>query len=120
MCRFLDAFCVAGKYAQPTDKIACGPRGTAAIRAELAGDSDASMTSSHQRDLFLSDPEPALFEEPADYTGRPDPEKIRLHLVTLLETARNAKTMPWPEREARMWQTTFPQLTNWLPPDEAA
>jgi len=26
--------------------------------------------------------------------------------------------MPWPEREARMWQIAFPQMTNWLPPDE--
>ena len=29
-----------------------------------------------------------------------------------------AQTMPWPEREARMWQIAFPQMTNWLPPDE--
>lgn len=75
------------------------------------------MNSGGQRDLFLSEAEPELFEE-AD--GRADPQKIRLHLVTLLETARNAKTMPWPERDARMWQIVFPQMTNWLPPDEAA
>ena len=28
--------------------------------------------------------------------------------------------MPWPEREARMWQIAFPQMANWLPDDEAA
>jgi len=28
--------------------------------------------------------------------------------------------MPWPDRDARMWQIVFPQMTNWLPPDEAA
>ncbi len=77
------------------------------------------MTSSRQRDLFLSEPEPALFEGPADSTEKADPERIRLHLRALLETARNATTMPWPEREARMWQIEFPQLANWLPPDEA-
>jgi hypothetical protein len=27
--------------------------------------------------------------------------------------------MPWPERDARMWQIVFPQMANWLPPDEA-
>jgi hypothetical protein len=27
--------------------------------------------------------------------------------------------MPWPERKARMWQTVFPQMANWLPDDEA-
>jgi len=72
-----------------------------------------------QRDLFLSDPEPALFEEHAVIAERPDPARIRLQLVALLEKARQATTMPWPERDARMWQIAFPQLTNWLPPDEA-
>lgn len=77
------------------------------------------MTSHSQRDLFQSEPDPELFgERPVD--GRADPQKIRLHLVTLLETARSAKTMPWPERDARMWQIVFPQMANWLPPDEAA
>ncbi|HEX4159206.1 MAG TPA: hypothetical protein VHY79_12075 [Rhizomicrobium sp.] len=72
-----------------------------------------------QRDLFQPDPEPALFEEQACFDGRVDPERIRLQLRSLLETARKAETMPWPERDARMWWITFPQLTNWLPPDEA-
>ncbi len=71
-----------------------------------------------QPDLFLPDPEPGLFEEPVPYGERPDPAKIRLQLVSLIETARNAKAMPWPEREARMWQIAFPQMTNWLPPEE--
>lgn len=75
---------------------------------------------SQQRDLFLSEPEPALFEDENRYATKPDAEKIRLHLKALLETARSATTMPWPERDARMWQIEFPQLTNWLPPDEAA
>ncbi|HEY2445264.1 MAG TPA: hypothetical protein VGI20_05940 [Rhizomicrobium sp.] len=78
-----------------------------------------SMNPGDQRDLFLSDSEPAMFEERTDFGGRADPQTIRLHLVALLETARNAKTMPWPERDARMWQVAFPQMANWLPPDEA-
>lgn len=72
-----------------------------------------------QRDLFLSDPEPALFEDAAVVQGRADPARIRLQLLALLDTARQATTMPWPERDARMWQIAFPQLTNWLPPEEA-
>jgi hypothetical protein len=78
------------------------------------------MTLSGQRDLFLSDPEPVLFEEEAAFGAKPDPERIRLQLAALLETARKAATMPWPERDARMWQIAFPQMSNWLPPDEAA
>ncbi|MER9330931.1 hypothetical protein [Mesorhizobium sp. M0488] len=27
--------------------------------------------------------------------------------------------MPWFERDARMWQTVFPNMANWLPNDEA-
>ena len=27
--------------------------------------------------------------------------------------------MPWPERDARMWQIVFPNMANWLPDAEA-
>jgi hypothetical protein len=50
----------------------------------------------------------------------PDPEKIRRRLNALLEQARAADRMPWPERDARMWQIVFPNMANWLPDDEAA
>lgn len=49
----------------------------------------------------------------------PDPEAIRQRLNALLEIARRAEAMPWPDRDARMWQTVFPQMTNWLPGEEA-
>ncbi len=47
------------------------------------------------------------------------PTRARAKLTALLETARAARTMPWPERDARMWQTVFPQMANWLPDEEA-
>lgn len=50
----------------------------------------------------------------------PDPEKVRRRLNALLEIARAAERMPWPERDARMWQMVFPNMANWLPTDEAA
>ncbi len=50
----------------------------------------------------------------------PDPEKVRQRMRALLEKARSAKTMPWSERDARMWQTVFPNMANWLPEEEAA
>jgi hypothetical protein len=49
----------------------------------------------------------------------PDPEIVRLRLMVLLEKARSADKMPWSEREARMWQTIFPNMAKWLPDDEA-
>jgi hypothetical protein len=72
------------------------------------------MTDRDQLDFFVT-----VAEDRAAATARPDPEQIRQHLAALLETARAAQTMPWSERDARMWEVTFPQLTNWLPPDEA-
>lgn len=87
---------------------------------DLNDDLDRIVIASRQLDLFQTDPEPEPYAEAAARSERPDPEKIRLELMALLETARGAKTMPWPERDARMWQVTFLQLTNWLPADEAA
>lgn len=49
----------------------------------------------------------------------PKPEDVRRRLHKVLEKARRARVMPWPEREVRMWQTVFPNMTNWLPQDEA-
>jgi hypothetical protein len=51
--------------------------------------------------------------------SKPDPESIRLRLKTLLEKAKSAEKMPWSERDARMWQTVFPNMAKWLPEAEA-
>jgi hypothetical protein len=49
----------------------------------------------------------------------PDPEEIRQRLTSLLEKVRFAEKMPWSERQARMWQTVFPNMANWLANEEA-
>ena len=49
----------------------------------------------------------------------PDPEQVRRRLEALLAKAKAARTMPWSERDARMWQTVFPNMANWLPASEA-
>lgn len=49
----------------------------------------------------------------------PDPAAVRLRLTSLLEKARSAQKMPWSERDARMWQTVFPNMAKWLPEQEA-
>ena len=49
----------------------------------------------------------------------PDPEAVRLRLRALVEKARSAERMPWSERDARMWQTVFPNMAKWLPEAEA-
>jgi hypothetical protein len=47
------------------------------------------------------------------------PGRARAKLTAVLEVARAARSMPWSERDARMWQTVFPQMANWLPSAEA-
>ncbi|HEY5107180.1 MAG TPA: hypothetical protein VII73_10485 [Caulobacteraceae bacterium] len=83
---------------------------------------------SEQTDLFGHPAGPiqgSLFGEGDNQFGAPvqtflpDPADIRRRLNTLLEKARNAAAMPWSDRDARMWQTVFPQMAGWLPDDEA-
>ena len=79
-----------------------------------------------QNDLFGTAPtQGSLFGpgedrmQPQRQSALPDPETVRLRLTGVLEKARKAKTMPWSERDARMWQTVFPNMAKWLPDDEA-
>ena len=46
-------------------------------------------------------------------------ETVREKMTLLLETARQAETMPWPPRKAKVYETIFPQMANWLPENEA-
>ena len=87
-----------------------------------------SRTKKKPTDLFghpVGPDQQSLFGEREDRLKAPqqkftpDPETVRRRLIALLEQARNARTMPWPEREARMWQTVFPNMAKWLPEDEA-
>jgi hypothetical protein len=57
--------------------------------------------------------------QPPQRSAVPDPQVIRFRLNALLEKARAAKRMPWSEKDARMWQTVFPNMAKWLPPEEA-
>jgi hypothetical protein len=49
----------------------------------------------------------------------PDPAKVRVRLMAILEKARAASSMPWSDHDARVWQTVFPNMANWLPELEA-
>lgn len=65
---------------------------------------------SPQRDLFhlLSLPKP-------DYT--PKPEHVRARLHDMLARLRAGE--PMPHTTIRLWRMIFPQMTNWLPAEEA-
>jgi hypothetical protein len=53
-------------------------------------------------------------------TWRPDPDKVGAQLLAVLAKARAARTFPWDPRRTLYWRTVFPQMTNWLPDEEAA
>lgn len=73
-----------------------------------------------QPDLFDDDPQPDLFGGEAAVAYRPDPDKVRARLHRILAEARAAQTLPWEPGRASLYRTIFPQMSLWLPDDEAA
>ena len=48
-----------------------------------------------------------------------DLQAVRSRLNRLLATLQGADTMPLSAHDVRMWQTVVPNMTRWLPDDEA-
>jgi len=79
------------------------------------------MLPPRQGDLFHDDEPSDLFGEAAPTPEyRADPDEVRTELHRILAEARAAKTLPWEPRTVTLYQTIFPQMTNWLPEEEAA
>ena len=51
---------------------------------------------------------------------RADPDEVRAELLRVLAQVRAAQSVPWDARRTLYWRTVFPQMTNWLPENEAA
>jgi len=77
------------------------------------------MSRNGQPDLFAPESQPDLFgaEPPPAY--RPDPDKVRSRLHKILAEARAAQTLPWEPTRVSLYRTIFPQMTLWLPEEEA-
>lgn len=57
---------------------------------------------------------------PPSRPSTPDPEAIRCRLNRLLDTLRAATdNVPLSDRDVRMWRAVVPNMTKWLPEDEA-
>jgi hypothetical protein len=79
------------------------------------------MPQSKQPDLFGDEAQPDLFGEDAPApVYRPNPDKVRARLHKILAEARAAETLPWERGEVSLYRTIFPQMTRWLPDEEAA
>lgn len=82
----------------------------------MADQSDLFGERSAQGSLFGSGEDRM---QPPSQSTVPDPEDVRRRLHVLLVKARSAEKMPWSDRDARMWQTVFPNMAKWLPEEEA-
>jgi hypothetical protein len=78
------------------------------------------MAYNKQPDLFLPDVQPDLIEDRPAQAYRADPDEVRRDLLRMLGEARAAQSMPWRPATLRLYKTIFPQMSNWLPRDEAA
>jgi hypothetical protein len=76
----------------------------------MTDSTEPDLTVCEQGDLFGAEP-------PRDY--RPDPEQVRAQLRLVLDCARAAPARPWSRRDMEFYRVVFPQMTNWLPEDEA-
>ncbi len=66
----------------------------------------------NQMDLFAT--------EPAAPAYRPDPDKVCSRLRRILAEARAAQAMPWETTRVSLYRAIFPDMSRYLPEDEAA
>jgi hypothetical protein len=78
------------------------------------------MSRSPHPDLFVAESQSDLFGAEAAPAYRPNADKVRARLHKILGEARAAQTSPWEPTRVSLYRTIFPQMTLWLPEDEAA
>jgi hypothetical protein len=78
------------------------------------------MARTGQPDLFVTESQSDLFGAEAAPAYRPNADKVRARLHKILAEARAAQTLPWEPTRVSLYRTIFPQMTLWLPEDEAA
>jgi hypothetical protein len=79
------------------------------------------MAHRSDSEFFESENQPDLFPEDAGApVYRADPDKVRARLHRILAEARAADVVPWENARTSLYRTIFPQMTRWLPDEEAA
>jgi hypothetical protein len=80
-----------------------------------------AMAPPRQPDLFAPNAQDELFDgEVETPTYRPDLDSVRSRLHKILAEARAAEMVPWEPTRVSLYRTIFPQMTLWLPEEEAA
>jgi hypothetical protein len=78
------------------------------------------MARNGQADFFENGAQPDLFGGETVPVYQPDLDKVRARLQKILAEARAAQAMPWEPTQLSLYQTIFPQMTDFLPKDEGA
>jgi hypothetical protein len=78
------------------------------------------MSSPRQGDLFGTERQSDLLDEDAATpVYRANPDEVRAELHRILAEARAAERLPSAPKQVSLYRTIFPQMTNWLPGEEA-
>ena len=79
------------------------------------------MAKDSHPDLFGTPMQGDLFVNAcAEPKWQPNPDKVRRRLDRILAEARAAEKMPWDWSQQSLYQKIFPDMTRYLPDDEAA
>lgn len=73
------------------------------------------MTAHDPRQQPLFPPEPVGSMK----LPRPKPEDVRRRLKGIIRKLRESDELPFTMHDFRVWRVVFPQMSRWLPDDEA-
>jgi hypothetical protein len=90
------------------------------MRAIRLSERGGFMARTSHQDLFETESQSDLFGAEVIPAYHPDPDKVRARLHKILAEARAAQISPWEPTRVSLYRTIFPQMTLWLPEDEAA
>ncbi len=90
------------------------------LRPNRFAERDHPMSRNNQPDFFAAEAQTDLFGAEAAPAYRPNPDKVRARLHRILAEARAAQRFPWDSSRVSLYRTIFPQMTLFLPEDEAA
>jgi hypothetical protein len=78
------------------------------------------MSTRNQAAPFGTEPQADLFGAEAQPAYRPSPERVRARLHRILTELRGTQSFPTGSGRPSLYRTIFPQLTLFLPDEEAA
>ena len=73
----------------------------------------------NQAAVLDAEPAPSCKEQ-VFHAFRADPDRVRVRLNAILAEARAASSLPWGAQRLRLYCAIFPQMSLWLPEEEAA